>query len=142
MPPPASLRQRRALAERLKREHPGHSPVIVTFDPRGGLQELPKRKLLVPDDFSVFQLHQIIRRQITVPPETALYLYVGNTFPSSRETVGVLYASHQFHDGFLYLTVAAESTFGASVPHIERPTRDDHARAHTETPCEEESEHV
>ena len=92
-------------------QHPQSARTLL-----GGSSDLPaldKYKYLVPDDFTVGQLIYVIRKRMRVPPETAVFVYVGAVLPSSTTVISELYSQAKDVDGFLYLTFAGESAFGA-----------------------------
>jgi GABA(A) receptor-associated protein len=119
-----SLESRMEEAERVRLQYPARLPCIVTRSAArsarsllgGGGSDLPaldKYKYLVPDDFTVGQLIYVIRKRMRVPPETAVFVYVGAVLPSSTTVISELYSTAKDVDGFLYLTFAGESAFGA-----------------------------
>jgi hypothetical protein len=58
--------------------------VIVEKDPKSHIQDIDKRKFLVPNDISVAQFMWIIRKRIQLPSEKAIFLFVGKVLPQSR----------------------------------------------------------
>ena len=58
--------------------------VIVEKDPKTQIQDIDKRKFLVPNDISVAQFMWIIRKRIQLPSEKAIFLFVGKVLPQSR----------------------------------------------------------
>lgn len=60
------------------------SQVIVEKDPKSHIQDIDKRKFLVPNDISVAQFMWIIRKRIQLPSEKAIFLFVGKVLPQSR----------------------------------------------------------
>jgi GABA(A) receptor-associated protein len=58
--------------------------VIVEKDPKSQIQDIDKRKFLVPNDITVAQFMWIIRRRIQLPSEKAIFLFVGKVLPQSR----------------------------------------------------------
>jgi GABA(A) receptor-associated protein len=46
--------------------------------------------------------------------ETALFLFVGNTLPTTGTLLRELYATYGEPDGFLYMLYSGENTFGTS----------------------------
>lgn len=73
---------------------------------------LTKRKFLVPEDLNARQLLCVIRKQLKLQHDIALYIYVGNTLPKMSDTMGMIYNQHKDEDGFLYIKYSTESTFG------------------------------
>jgi GABA(A) receptor-associated protein len=89
---------------------PGRIPVIVEKASRAAdIPDLPRNRFLAPADMTVGQFIYIIRKSITLPPEKALFMFVGNNLPTTMTTMREL---PKEADGFLYVTCSGESTFG------------------------------
>lgn len=58
--------------------------VIIEKLPGAQVNDLDKRKFLIPSDISVSQLIWIIRKRVRIEAEKALFLYIGKTIPSAR----------------------------------------------------------
>ncbi|KAK3085688.1 hypothetical protein FSP39_007242 [Pinctada imbricata] len=86
--------------------------VIVEKDPKSHIQDIDKRKFLVPNDISVAQFMWIIRKRIQLPSEKAIFLFVGKVLPQSSASMGQVYEEHKDEDGFLYIAYSGENTFG------------------------------
>lgn len=93
---------------------PDKVPVIVERAPRSTLPENARVKHLVPFDLPVFELQGIIRRRIKLPPEQALFFFVGNSIAASGALIGEVYQREHDADGFLYVTYSGENTFGGA----------------------------
>ena len=77
------------------------------------LPEITKNKYLIPLNITVGQLVYVIRRRIKLNEQQALFIFVNNTtIPTLNSTIGETYRDHANEDGFLYITYAAENTFG------------------------------
>jgi GABA(A) receptor-associated protein len=59
------------------------------------------------------QFIYVIRKRLTLPPEKALFTFVGNAIPPSGTLMREIYAQQADKDGFLYVKYSGESTFGA-----------------------------
>ena len=86
--------------------------VVVERVPNSQIQEIDKRKFLVPNDISVAQFMWIIRKRIQLPSEKAIFLFVNKTIPQSSSTMGQVYSNFKDEDGFLYISYSGENTFG------------------------------
>ena len=111
----------RPLEERLRdiniirQRYPDRIPIIVDkakFS-RDDIPKIDKTKYLCPDYLSLGQFIYIIRRQLQLPADKAIFLYINNTFIPSSILMRDIYAQHRSHDGFLYATYSGESTFGS-----------------------------
>lgn len=47
-----------------------------------------------------------------MPPEKALFVFVGSVLPPTGALLKEVYAQHVDRDGFLYVQYSGESTFG------------------------------
>ncbi len=102
-------------AEKLRARFPGKIPIFVTRATNAAdMPDLPKHKFLAPSHLSVGQFLYIIRKHIKLPPEKALFIFVGNTLPMSSTLLSELYANHRSNDGALRMNYTSESTFGFS----------------------------
>ncbi|VDI55995.1 GABA(A) receptor-associated protein [Mytilus galloprovincialis] len=104
--------QRKAESTKIKDKYPERIPVIVEKDPKSHIQDIDKRKFLVPNDISVAQFMWIIRKRIQLPSEKAIFLFVGKVLPQSSASMGQVYEEHKDDDGFLYIAYSGENTFG------------------------------
>ena len=44
--------------------------------------------------------------------EAALFIFIKNLVPPATTTIGTLYKEHKDKDGFMYLVISLENTFG------------------------------
>jgi GABA(A) receptor-associated protein len=107
--------QRCAEAQRIREKFPGRVPVIVERAARTDAPLIDKKKFLVPSDLTLGQFVYVIRKRINLPPEKALFLFVGNTLPTTGSLMRELFAQYMSEDGFLYCTYSGESSFGSAV---------------------------
>lgn len=100
--------------EKIKVQYPGRIPVFVTKASgiKSDIPDLPKNKFLVQSDLTVGNFLYIIRRQIKLPAEKALFIFCNNTLPMTSMTIGQLYNLHKSSDQALHLIYTSESTFG------------------------------
>lgn len=108
-----SLEDRRKESLRVFKKYPDRVPCIV----EPGSSRAPsirKRKYLVPKDVAFSQLQMVIRQQIDIRPEKALFMFIANrTLPQGTSTVGEIYDLHKSkEDSLLYITYDLESVFG------------------------------
>lgn len=100
-------------ARRIRDKFPGRIPVIVERGQRSvSVPRIDKQKFLVPGDLSVSQFIFVIRKRLNLPAEQALFLFVGNTLPTTGMLIRELHASYADADGFLYVTYCGENVFG------------------------------
>ena len=109
------LATRVAEATRIREKFPGRIPVIVERAARDkGLTQIDKNKFLVPPDLTLGQFVFVVRKRITLPAERALFVFCGNSLPTTGSLMRELYIRHSDPDGFLYMTYCGENTFGLS----------------------------
>ena len=108
-----TLETRRAEAAKVFEKYPGRIPVIV--ERAANAKTIPlidKNKFLVPADLTLSQFIFVIRTRLTLPPEQALFLFVGNTLSTTSVLMKELYSNYKENDGFLYVKYCGENTFG------------------------------
>ena len=95
-------------------KYPGRIPVLVTKAKgvKSDIPDIPKNKFLVPKDITVGSFLYIIRKQLSLEPEKALFIFVNDTLPTSGMTIAELYSLHKSNDGLLRVVYTSESTFG------------------------------
>ncbi len=99
--------------DKIKEKYPGRIPIFVTKASNvKDIPDIPKNKFLAPANLTIGQFVYIVRRQIKLPPEKALFLFINNTLPTSSTLLSELYATHKNSDGALRMIYTSESTFG------------------------------
>lgn len=63
------------------------------------IDDLDKRKFLVPSDLTIGQLIWIIRKRVKLPAEKALYVYVNRTIPVARLASAFIIIVSRKHEG-------------------------------------------
>jgi GABA(A) receptor-associated protein len=107
------LEERKKESGKILSKYPDRIPVIVdVFADSANNVKLDKNKYLVPTDLTVGQFMYVIRKRCKLAPEKALFLFVDNKLPMANNLMSQLYKSNANEDGFIYITVHEESTFG------------------------------
>jgi GABA(A) receptor-associated protein len=106
------LKKRREEASRIRKKYPDRVPVIVEKADGSEINNIDKKKYLVPSDLTVGQFVYVVRKRIKLAPEQAIYLFINNTIPPSSALMSQIYHEHIDVDGFLYVEYSGESTFG------------------------------
>ncbi len=125
------LEQRQAQATKVLAKHPGKVPVIVErADGATGVEELDRKKYLMPGDLCIWQLESVIRERLRLPEGQNLFLFVREKIvPDLSPTMADMYAQHADDGGFLYITFKAGmllpplSPRGAAVRELEARPR-------------------
>lgn len=107
-----SFEKRHDESTRIMTKYPDKIPVIVEKAYGSTIQDIDKKKYLVPSDLTLGQFVYIVRRRINLPPEQALFLFVGNALMPTSAPISSVYDKKKDDDGFLYITYANENTFG------------------------------
>jgi len=110
------LKERIALRERVSAAHPETVPVIVS-SPDATLS-LQKWRYLVPTTHRMAMLYyEIQRHSLGIASQDSIFYLVSDAYHKSvsvpgTQTVGQVYEQRKDIDGFLYILVMRESTFG------------------------------
>ena len=107
-----SFEIRQEESQRIINKYPRRTPIIVEKAKNCGLDDIDKKKFLVPNDLTMSQFIYIIRRRIKIKPEQAIFLTVNNCLPESNAQIIQIYNKHKDEDGFLYVVYSSENTFG------------------------------
>jgi GABA(A) receptor-associated protein len=111
-----SFEQRSTECARIFSKFPGRVPVIVQRNNKNNeTPKIDKEKFLVPGDLTLGQFVFVIRKRINLAPEKALFLFVGNTLPTTGSLMREIYHSYKDIDGFLYVIYSGENSFGKLV---------------------------
>ena len=109
-----NLEQRREESNRILKEYNNRIPIICESAPNSQLPQVKKVKYLVPSDMTISQFQFIIRRNLDLEEESALYLITNkNITLTGDRTVREIYNIYKDkEDDFLYLYYASELTWG------------------------------
>ena len=100
-------------SQKMLKNYPDRIPVIVgKLDSDNFLPDIEKHKYLVPCDLAISQFMYVIRKQMKLPPEQALFIFINSTIYTSKTLISKVYEERKSEDGFLYITYAGENTFG------------------------------
>lgn len=97
-------------SSKIRERYPKRVPIVVEANSQ--LPQLDKNKYLVPHDFTVGQFVYILRKRMKLDAEKALFLFVDNVLPTTSAHLFALYNEKRDRDGFLYIKVAGENTYG------------------------------
>jgi GABA(A) receptor-associated protein len=108
-----NLSKRTELSNRLLSQHPTRIPIIVELEKNTNIK-LNRRKFLVPSEITMGAFLNEIRKQSSLQPHEALFIFCNeNSLVPTQSLINQIYEKHKDMDGFLYITVALENTFGA-----------------------------
>ena len=106
------LQKRIDEATRIMKKYPDRIPVIVEKAPSSDIDNIDKKKYLVPSDLTLGQFIYVIRKRIKLPPEKAIFLFIDNTLPPTSALMSDIYKQYHDSDFFLYFSYSGESVFG------------------------------
>jgi GABA(A) receptor-associated protein len=107
--------ERRQLeASRILEKYPGRYPFIVerAHAAKANIPHIQKKKYLVPGEITMGQFIAIIRRNIAITPDIAIYIFCNNVLLPSNMLIKDVYNLNKEPDGFVYMNYMGESTFG------------------------------
>ena len=105
--------QRYDEASRILLKYPDMVPIICEKskkDPSNKLLE--KNKYLVPHNLTIGQFMYVIRKNLKLPAENAIFLFINGFIPPASALISNLYDNHKDPDKFLYISYSFENTFG------------------------------
>jgi len=103
-----SFEIRKSEYEKLNKMYPNKIPVIID---KSDLK-LPNYKFLVNNDHSISHLLYIIRYKCKLNPDESIFLFVNGQLPPMNELMSNIYNKNKDADGFLYIQILKENTFG------------------------------
>ena len=108
-----SFEKRLSEATRILKKYPQRVPVIVELNETTTPKFiLDKCKYLVPNDLTVGNFLQVIRKRIKLQAHEAIFLFFNNSLVSNNTLISNVYEQHKSKDLFLYGTISQENTFG------------------------------
>jgi GABA(A) receptor-associated protein len=105
------LETRKQESKNIMLKYPSKIPIIVQLFENSKLN-LEKNKYLVPSDLSFGQFIYIIRKKIKISETEALFFYINNKIHNNNKNISDIYDDEVGEDGYMYVYVSAESTFG------------------------------
>jgi GABA(A) receptor-associated protein len=99
-------------SNRIREKYPERVPVIVGKARGSTLNDIDKKKYLIPNDVTMGQFISIIRTRINISPDKAIFVFINNILPPTSSRMITLYEEMKNKDGFLYVYYNCESVFG------------------------------
>ena len=98
---------------RIREKHPDKIPIICEkSNVEKVLPQLDKKKYLVPHDLTLGQFIYVIRKRMSLNSNQALFVLINGQSPSQNTLISEIYKHNKSSDEYLYVTYAAENTFG------------------------------
>lgn len=107
-----TLEKRTEESKKILNKYADRIPIICEVFPKKGSFALDKSKYLVPLDLTLGQFVYVVRKRIKIPPEKAIFLFINGLLPATSTVMSSLYKDNKNEDGFLYIGVREEATFG------------------------------
>ena len=108
------LPDRKITADRIVAQHPDRIPVVVECSEQLQMDHpLKKNKFAVPHELTLAQFMFVIRKHMKLQPEYAIFAFINNRLHPTTTPIGTIYAQEKTDDGFMYIDVFQESTFGS-----------------------------
>ena len=104
-----TIEDRINISNKILKKYSNRIPIIV--DCKKGIS-IDKNKYIVPDDLNLGQFTFVLRKRINIAPSEAIFLFCNNLLVNNSQNLNDLYNKNKDEDGFLYIYVALENTFG------------------------------
>ena len=105
-----SLEERKSKFNEIIKKYPGKCPIICYTSPE--LPDLRNSKFLVATDICYTNFLFSVRKNLNVTSEQAIYMFINEKLMSSNRLIGEIYENNKEEDGFLYVYICSENTFG------------------------------
>lgn len=96
----------------LKRQYPNRIPCIVLKHPSCHLPKIQKNKYLVPFDITFGQFTFIIRKQLKLNPQCALFLLINDKMIPQHLLLSDVYKQEKNKNDYLEIFYIEENVFG------------------------------
>ena len=98
--------------QEIKLKYPDRIPVYVNRKEKSDVPDIIKHKYLVPKEMTLGNFVYILRKNIKLTSDKAIFVFIDNKIPSVSESMDTLYNENAAEDGFMYVIYSGESTFG------------------------------
>lgn len=107
-----SLEQRKEESYSMLIKYPDRIPIICNKYYDSKMNDMDKKKFLVPINLSIAEFIFVIRKRLRISYEQSIYFIINDFIPSNNEIMYNLYKKFSDEDGFLYVFYTNENTFG------------------------------
>lgn len=104
--------------KKIREKYPERIPIMVNKASGCNLNDIDKKKYLVPCDMTIGQFIAIIRQRIKISPDKAIFIFINNVLPPVSATMMNIYNEMKHSDGFLYIYYNGESVFGKKIEYF------------------------
>ena len=121
-----SFNARREATRNILNKYPDKCPIYLTFDSKLKLKQRAGtnfNKYIINNNLTMGQYMQVLRKRVELGDKMSLTLFINiykddkliNTIlPTMSLTVEEAYSQYKDEDGFLYMNLMAENTFGST----------------------------
>lgn len=102
--------ERKREYDRISQKFPEKIPVIL--DDIDKNIHIDKCKFLVSRDITFGQFVYVVRKRCSLNKEEGLFFFIDNTLQPMNESISIVYKDKKDKDGFLYVKLTKENTFG------------------------------
>ena len=99
---------RKCESSKLLQKYNNKIPIIINVSDI----KLSDYKFLVPNDLTIQDFMFILRKKVKLNPEESIYLFINNNIPPMKCLISEIYKTYVDSDGFLYISLHKENTFG------------------------------
>lgn len=103
------VEERIKISQKIMSKYPQRVPIIVDCKKEINLD---KNKYIVPNDLTVGQFMYILKKRIKINHEQSIFLLCNNQLIMNTELMNNLFNKRKDYDGFLYIIISLENTFG------------------------------
>jgi len=103
------VEERIKISQKIMSKYPQRVPIIVDYKKEINLD---KNKYIVPNNLTVGQFMYILQKRIQLKHEQSIFLLCNNELIFNTELIQNLFNRHRDYDGFLYIIISLENTFG------------------------------
>jgi hypothetical protein len=104
-----SFEQRQILSQKMRTSHSGYVPIIV----ESTNVDISKYKFIISKASTVHHFLLSLRKYIlNIDSKESIFIFVNNTIPVNNMSISILDFENSNIDGFLYVFLTKESTFG------------------------------
>lgn len=110
-----TFEERVLYSKKLLSKYPDRIPIIIEKNKRDKsnvLLDPNKTKYLMPRHLHMSQLIMLIRKNIQIDSNKAIFIFIDNILVPTNSTIESIYHNHKDPDGFLYVSYSCETTFG------------------------------
>ncbi|CAI2381439.1 unnamed protein product [Moneuplotes crassus] len=111
-----SFEKRRKDCAKVLEKFPDKVPVVCEIKEDSDLPSMEKNMFLLPTAMTAAEFNYIIRKRMKLDETKCLYIFVKSKYLLKADSVmAEVYALRKDLDGYLYVTIAEESTTGSQI---------------------------